>query len=996
MRAKFSTVWKVIAFCFIVCLVDFFLIDVWPSFRGPSRSKTLPRQAQARSSPLTEELSGRPHSDEPQNLPHAYSDDFYAPVTSMKFKVASYREISFDDGEILDPRVSPEGDRIVLTHKRGKKNSIVLVNLVENRVTTLDLKFDDCRDPSWNASGDHIVFIGTNGSDSELFTYALREKRLTQITRDPARRKAWPRFSPYTFSQHYRIAYTSEKNGRKDIWWVRESGEYDQPLTLPADAVGRRSGDPYWKEMGIGIPISITEGGEAPEWSPSGNILLYRRKGNRAASLFYDYFTWWQHGALALPKTNNLLLWAPNQCSFLEYDFQTGKTFVVSRDALQKKEILPGNILTSPPCFFPDGKGLVFTFKKAGKCVLAVAPYEDSMGDIANLWMYAYTQSQKEKLANNKLIFLHAESDQIYDLYDTELYNENGGRGRPYLVTSDAVLETLYSSFSALMSYVERRELRSLLKDIATHARKAAASRRVSNDVRLWFSVGLALIDPEAGSQRVNDDWPEIRDELDRIRHASLTRWISLFKKELNYTDFFIRGKYERDNDLRNYFRTLKWFQAFTFDLKNSQDRKWVMEILSVMSDPDVASSLEKINSLQKNLIGESRYFSPLTLKEWKCGAALPVPTLQSPWIHMKDSFKLLPSLCTLDSFVFDELITHTDRSETVGTYENPRVLPTGLDLMAALGSEEARRILLSELNENRFANYEIHLDRTRKVVMDFPENVWRQTIYLQWLDLFAALLTDSDKAPDFTRTSAWKRKQLNAALGSWVGLRYETLAYVEQVAAEAGEGGYETINAGKPRGYVEPNPLFFQKLNAVLGRISEQFVRIIPEFELKAAVKERMDKYRGHLQKLEIIAQKELDSKPLTDAEYSEILYIGRVIEYFILINESLNSDQFSLAQPDPIRKVVDIQAASSGNIRLYEALGFANEINVIVPFFGKREIVKGPVYSYHEFCSGEQWTNEKWRQQKEYRLPSWIFPFYDGRRTFGRPGDMNASSQE
>ena len=55
-----------------------------------------------------------------------------------------------------------------------------------------------------------------------------------------------------------------------------------------------------------------------------------------------------------------------------------------------------------------------------------------------------------------------------------------------------------------------------------------------------------------------------------------------------------------------------------------------------------------------------------------------------------------------------------------------------------------------------------------------------------------------------------------------------------------------------------------------------------------------------------------------------------------------------------------------SLAGIRLYEALGPSNEINVAVPFYGRRQIVKGSVYSYYEFESKDQIDSKKWQEMK------------------------------
>jgi hypothetical protein len=78
-----------------------------------------------------------------------------------------------------------------------------------------------------------------------------------------------------------------------------------------------------------------------------------------------------------------------------------------------------------------------------------------------------------------------------------------------------------------------------------------------------------------------------------------------------------------------------------------------------------------------------------------------------------------------------------------------------------------------------------------------------------------------------------------------------------------------------------------------------------------------------------------------------------------------------------DSLRKVVDVQRFK-GEI-LYEALGYAHEINVVVPYFGRRQIVRGPVYSYYEFRSTEQYDSAKWKKAKSYKQPEWIQGYYE-----------------
>lgn len=672
------------------------------------------------------------------------------------------------------------------------------------------------------------------------------------------------------------------------------------------------------------------------------------------------------------------LFWAPNQLSLLEYDNANSKAYILPIDTLKRKEVLKDKIITSSPSFFPDGRGFVYVFKKNGKSILAIEPFDDPCGDIVNLWMYPFDEQQKNKLAKNQLLFLKAKFGQIYRLYDTEYYDLGAQHARPYLVTSDAVLETFYAAFSALLGYAEKVELVETMQDFAAQGLETARKIKVSKDVENLFLTGLVLIKSEIKENIP----PAVQNEVSRITAASGSAK-SLFGQKINYSSFFIRGKYEKDENLQNYFRALKWFQAFQFDLDKKEDRKAVAEILAVAGSPKVSPSLERINLFLKDVIGESRYYTPLTLKSMSGETTLAEIKPELQWIKTEKVLKIFPSIYTLDSFVFDELVTHLDRRETVGTKENPRLLPVGLDIMAAFGSGEAKKILLEELKEGRFENYEKKLNDVTEKIGKYSSNSWEANTYQNWLDMFNALIKEPANAPEFTKTKAWKRKQLSTALGSWVNLRYETIAYVEQVGAEGGEGGYERLNIGMPRGYVEPNPLFFRKLNDGFSKISNRFKKIIKNPELRDAVVDRIDKYRKHLKALEIIAQKELDNVILTDEEYAEILYIGRTIEHFILIMGSIGPREEkrgpSMAPDnDALRKVVDVQHAFGEG--LYEALGYAHEINVIVPYHGRRQIVRGPVYSYYEFRSSKQWNSEKWKKLESYKLPSWIDDYYKG----------------
>lgn len=905
----------------------------------------------------------------------------FVDVVPITFHVEKYQEIPLTDGDAYAPRVSPDGSRIVFIKKTGEKNILSIATLPGGAVSPLAVELDDVADPAWGADGKKIVFAGAKQGVWEIFLYDLGEKNLRQVTNDRQRKKSSPRLSPYKFDGNYRIAYVSEERGRKDIWWVRESGQYDQPVTFPAEREKEFNDSPYWSEVGASgtAPAQITAGGDLPEWSPSGNLLLYRTAIGYSL-LSYSYENWWTRSKSPTLPASGMLSWAPNQVAYLDYNSGSGKASVIPRDSLKPKAVLNGKILTSPPGFFPDGKGFVYTIRKEGRSVLAIEPYDDPLGDVANLWMYPYNRAQSDKLTKNQLLFLKAEYDQIYNLYDSERYGSSGGmdmgaHARPYLVTSDAVLETFYAAFAALYAQVERTELAGALEEFARTGAETAREKGAPKDVENFFLTGLGLLKKES----VKSAPAVVRDEVARVEKGE-GKGDSFFGQELDYGDFYIRGKYERDKDLQGYFRGIKWFQSFTFDLDQESQRRQAADLLAVAGAAKVRPSLERIHAIYRGMIGESRYYNPLNLQQIPVAGPLPEFRSGLPWVVGSASFRLLPSIYTLDAHVFEQLIWHTKIPES----PQGRLLPMGLDLMAAFGSQEARKILLNELQQGNYPNYEKSLDKVTDKIGRFSRSAWDANLYQNWLDALATLVREPDaRSPAFTKTAAWKRKQLNSALGSWVNLRYETIAVVEQVAAECGEGGYEALNIGKPRGYVEPNPEFFRRLDDGFGKLALQLERSIKSPELKRGVSEKIASYRQHLKSLETIARKELDNTPLSDEEYGEILNIGGTVEHFIVLMGSLNGkdDDQTIRNPEPIRKIVDIQKAPDGSTRLYAALGFVDELNVAVPFYGRRAIVKGPVYSYREFTSQEALNSEKWRKMGRQEPPLWIRNYYGGK---------------
>ena len=222
----------------------------------------------------------------------------------------------------------------------------------------------------------------------------------------------------------------------------------------------------------------------------------------------------------------------------------------------------------------------------------------------------------------------------------------------------------------------------------------------------------------------------------------------------------------------------------------------------------------------------------------------------------------------TLDQYVFGQVMWRK-----VGTLEQPRDLPKSLDLLAAMGSDEAYRLLI-EMGENKYLNYETQSAKIKSEVSALEIDSWTENLYWSWLYALQPLFAvKGQQYPAFMQTQAWLHKDMQTALSSWTELKHDTILYAKQVMAEMGGGPGEE----PPKGYVEPNP--------------EAYARLLALVEMtKSGLKDRgllddvtggnLDNLSEYLGFLLTVTQKELNRETLTDDEYWRISYYGGWLE--------------------------------------------------------------------------------------------------------------------
>jgi hypothetical protein len=331
---------------------------------------------------------------------------------------------------------------------------------------------------------------------------------------------------------------------------------------------------------------------------------------------------------------------------------------------------------------------------------------------------------------------------------------------------------------------------------------------------------------------------------------------------------------------------------------------------------------------------------------------------------QVTQGFRFMGQRFVLDAYIFDEMTWRE-----VGTLDDPRMLPMGLDVMAALGSEEAY-VILDEAGETAYVNYPEQMTKLRGEVDALEMDSWTQNLYWAWLYAFDPLLEPKGaQYPAFMQTQAWARKDIHTALGSWTELKHDTILYAKQSMAEMGGGAPPE----PPRGWVEPNPKAYARLLALTrmtyqGLESRGLLSDTAEANLTRANLQRLDDMIVFLLD---VSQRELAGEALTIEDYDRIKFYGGELEAITLAAADQEGEGGSpfFDEPEPAALVADVATDPNGYV-LEEAIGPIYEIYVVIPDgAGGLHVAKGGVFSYYEFSwpMNDRLTDEKWRGMLE-----------------------------
>ena len=616
----------------------------------------------------------------------------------------------------------------------------------------------------------------------------------------------------------------------------------------------------------------------------------------------------------------------------------------------------------------------------------------------------------REHLQNYGFGIVESGHEQIFHIYETNDYTMF-----PNFVTTDLYLQLFHLFLDTSIRKVEEGQLSKTIADLskAMHGKMSAIAKSTKNakmrDAAEWnatyFAIAYRLITGEP--LNIPAKYREMAaEEIDNCNNTenSLSNFLEYFEVNFAYSLFRPRGHYTRSEICQRYFRAMMWLQTVPFGTdKDHQLQRAAVIAEAISSDAKLKNAYNSVSEPITYLMGAPDNITILqvadimrqqgvsALQLMTSGKALDkfrkkVDEVAEKQTRIRPKFErtshnkinFMPQRYQPDGEVLQEMADCESQPVT------KRDVPMGLDVMAALGSTAAERILIDELQQDK--QWEKFVPNLNNMKKRMSEIDWKACITNQWLDALNALNTQDDpRVPYFMKTAQWKKKDLNASLASWAELKHDAILYAKQpFAAECGDG---SLPAPVVKGYVEPNISFWQKALTLL----DDTKRVMNKYKmLNEELTTIIDGMREELQFLLNVSKKELSGQKVTNEEYDHIRYIGSSFEYLSLqmIKEP---DSYLSAWSDvqgtdkQIALVADVYTANGENNPQksiqYEAVGLANQIYVVVEIDGLLRLMRGGVFSYREFkrpIDEQRLTDEEWQEKlKQYPntgKPSWM----------------------
>ena len=631
---------------------------------------------------------------------------------------------------------------------------------------------------------------------------------------------------------------------------------------------------------------------------------------------------------------------------------------------------------------------------------------------------FGLTSYEKELLNRNGFVV----TERVSKPDIRQMFLDIWSKDLPVYISTDAILHAFHRSYDRILVSTEKSYIIPQLKIFlsSVHSQIQELINKYSSDtslvtmlkdVDLYLTIPRRLMDasiqpfyPENQSA-VN----EMLNSIDSYSAGSIPIF-SNTPRQIDFSQFKPRGHYTESEELSNYFKAMIWLgrieiylikpdsddldQPSFADIQRQiidtylicemvemsgakplyteiekvissfvgeQDNATLDQVQSVYAAAQITSAIQLTDTLKVEEFQDTLITKPFSGQKILSQLLMSDPTSPDQ-IKPASAFLLFGQRFVVDSYVtgnvvYDKIIYNNVKI--------PRMLPSTLDVLFALGNSSAAQLLGKELDNYHYSS---NLASLRYLIDSYGNDFWQSSIYNLWLNSLKSLNPPNDRTtlPEFMQTAAWWQQKINGQLASWAELRHDNLLYAKQSYTAMYSCSY-------PYGYVEPVPDFYGSMITLAQKSIEKFSGLA--LDLSGPIY-YFENFVNIMDTLKSISEKELSNQEFTDSEkafmkkvLSEEYICGTVLTGWYYRLWYLDTGLTSETKPNYI--TADYHTSPSdqtGEIVGWVKHAGTGPVNLMVlqadlPGVGKVAFA-GPVCSYYELTTTnfKRLTDEEW----------------------------------
>lgn len=563
-----------------------------------------------------------------------------------------------------------------------------------------------------------------------------------------------------------------------------------------------------------------------------------------------------------------------------------------------------------------------------------------------------------------------------------DVYQQNREQGTANYITEDFLLLAYSMIRQQNLADIEEKKLLPLWRKLLTKLDKAVESDG-KNPATVANQDFIAILNALFADNKKLDS-KRAQTELKQILDAQGIADSPLWGMVIDYSQFKPRGRYTETPELAAYFRAVRYANTVLFAIKESNatgvstamaDRMatQALALAKLLHDDKHIAQLYK--DLNEQLIWQFGPSNDLTSQDLltvvketdsKDMAAVRKALLKYAQDHQRQprilsgvvdaskleegtetkdvltGWRLMPSRYSPDSAAFQQLVY-----DQVGAYINDcsdcqppfgltviegkpvKGFPTGLELMALLGSSDAHQAL-QKMRQNRFKGYEDAFQKAAQELANASGLTKDHLLLMRtWLSNGKKPINpDNLDNPDNAGNTQNFDRHLNSMLAFWTWQRYLELLYSKQSYTPSGKS--MQLSNDRTGAWLEPAVELYLALSHVTSNHSQMTDH--PAWKTFAAI----------LKRCLAISFQELQENPLSAKDQT---FLNNLDQQLLKLTK--NKDQ-------PI--VVDVHTNPASQEVVQEGIGFARLVS--------RDKARGALFTHYEFKQPlmERLDNEQW----------------------------------